>query len=371
MRLHKRQGFTLIELMVAMALTLFVMVILTQAFSLALDTFAGIKGIGDMQQNLRVATVLLRDDLKQDHFEGKRRLSDMTLSGQAGIVAEKPQAGFFAVGQGSPPNAANPAYTFEGAETGLLSSFRASDHSLHMTVKRRGNRAENFFTTSLQVPVGQEAVLGTFFNQSTAYNMTSAEYAVSTWAPVYVPNSTVAAYHSEWAEVMYFLVRTGSTEEPNNASSTIGTPTWSLMRAQFVMVPNGTSVSTLYPANSTLEFSTFAGMSCNPNPTNLQFFSPQDAANGQRVLPVNGAFNAARIGPSSTLVMPHVISFQVQIMPTTSNAFQDVPGGVYDTARINTPGYGNNFGLKAIQVTLRVWDTKTRQTRQVTIVQDM
>lgn len=45
-------GFTLIELMVAMALTLFIMTILSQAFTLAIDTFSALKGIGDMQVNL-------------------------------------------------------------------------------------------------------------------------------------------------------------------------------------------------------------------------------------------------------------------------------------------------------------------------------
>src|SRR6266849_6045380 len=79
MRARTRAGFTLIELMVAMALTLFIMVILSQAFVTALETFSGMKAIGDMQQQLRTAEVMLRDDLSQDHLEGKRRLSDQTL----------------------------------------------------------------------------------------------------------------------------------------------------------------------------------------------------------------------------------------------------------------------------------------------------
>ena len=100
---HKsRAGFTLVEMMVVMALTMFVMVILSQAFVTSLDTFSAIKGIGDMQQNLRVATTLLRDDLRNDHFPGKRRLSDVDLTtGQSLIAMQPPQAGFFALIQGS------------------------------------------------------------------------------------------------------------------------------------------------------------------------------------------------------------------------------------------------------------------------------
>jgi hypothetical protein len=58
-----------------------------------------------------------------------------------------------------------------------------------------------------------------------------------------------------------------------------------------------------------------------------------------------------------------VISFEVQMMPTGSNAFSPTVG-LYESRT-------SAFGLKAIQVTLRVWDNKTRQTRQVTLVQDM
>src|SRR4051812_40305194 len=101
MRTRSRTGFTLVEMMVAMALTLFIMVILTQAFTLSLDTFSGMKGIGDMQMQLRVAEVILREDLRADHLEGKRRLSDrgvvpidMPGAINPGIVLQPPQAGF-------------------------------------------------------------------------------------------------------------------------------------------------------------------------------------------------------------------------------------------------------------------------------------
>jgi prepilin-type N-terminal cleavage/methylation domain-containing protein len=68
-----RRGFTLVEMMVAMALTVFVMVILSQCFVAGLETFSGLKAIGDMQEQLRTATNMLRADLSADHFEGKRR----------------------------------------------------------------------------------------------------------------------------------------------------------------------------------------------------------------------------------------------------------------------------------------------------------
>ena len=273
MKNNARQGFTLIEMMVAMALTMFVMVILSQAFVLSMETFSAMKGIGDMQINLRVASTLLRDDLSNDHFEGRRRLTD------ADIVSRPPRSGFFAVHQGSansspgwnaataykvgsavtvagigymciqahtnmaPPNATywiTPArYTYEGLDSNGMPSYRATDHVLYMTVKRKGNRREDFFNTSLSG--GNE--LSYFFQRRTAYNVRvlpgSTAMADQTLTIPY-PGGATGFYASQWAEVVYYLKRTGSTEEPNNPTSGIGTPTFGLYRAEFVMVPDGT-----------------------------------------------------------------------------------------------------------------------------------
>src|SRR5262249_7897418 len=75
----KRRGLTLVEMLVATALTMFIMAILSQAFVTSLEVFSQLKGIGDMEEGLRTAATLLRDDLAQDHFEGKRRLSDVNF----------------------------------------------------------------------------------------------------------------------------------------------------------------------------------------------------------------------------------------------------------------------------------------------------
>ncbi len=72
----ERPAFTLVEMLVAMALILFIMVILSEAFVAGLESFRQLKAIGDMEERLRTASVEIRRDLSADHFEGKRRLSD-------------------------------------------------------------------------------------------------------------------------------------------------------------------------------------------------------------------------------------------------------------------------------------------------------
>src|SRR5207244_590745 len=56
-------------------------------------------------------------------------------------------------------------------------------------------------------------------------------------------------FNSPWAEVGYFLVQTGSTIEPNNASSTQGTPIYALCRVQYVVVPDNTRVNSTNPVD--------------------------------------------------------------------------------------------------------------------------
>ena len=332
-----------------------------------------------MQQNLRTAAVRLHTDLGNDHFEGDRKLGDPSLL----VASTKIQAGFFVVRQGSVASLAGPGYVNEGLDQNNVPSFRAVDHFLYFTVKLKGNRQENFFSTMLQPPA---ATVTKFFNLKTAYNVTSGTLSTETLS---LGNPY---YSSQWAEVCYYLEQTGSTEEPNVVNSPLGTPTYALKRAQFVMVPDSTNLNKpALAANqiTSAEFASVSTIACRPVGANVSFFSPIDAAMPTGLHAIDLATFTVPQAPvsappatvleqqlttSSTLVLPNVISFQVQIMPTVGNAFIDVPVAngfhLYDTTQFNAAG-ANTFGLKAIQITLRVWDFKTRQTRQTTIMQDL
>src|SRR5215469_16105443 len=97
--MRRRPGFTIVELLVSMALILFVMVILTEAFSAGLDTFRELKAIGDMQERIRSVALVLRTDLKRDHFDEARgyRLSDQDLR-----TMPPPATGYFRIAQRFP-----------------------------------------------------------------------------------------------------------------------------------------------------------------------------------------------------------------------------------------------------------------------------
>src|SRR5256885_344726 len=135
----RRGGFTTIELLVAMALIVLIMSILSQAFVEGLTTFRSLKGIGDMQENLRVAGVPLRNDLSLRHFQNNMKLSSgfgtsITIIGGVPVsVSQRPSEGFLRIQQGSPS-------TWEGNDSDGLPSYRATNHILHMTIHRIGSR---------------------------------------------------------------------------------------------------------------------------------------------------------------------------------------------------------------------------------------
>jgi hypothetical protein len=129
------------------------------------------------------------------------------------------------------------------------------------------------------------------------------------------------------------------------------------------------------------------GAAANP----LTFFSPNDLAQGSRTLnPANlanpgvafsrGSLNVASLTDlpniGATQVLSNVVSFNIRAFSpsslstsTASGTTGDVDLGApypatYDFRSATTP-------ISAIQISIRVWDQKTQQTRQTTIIQDM
>ena len=66
-------------------------------------------------------------------------------------------------------------------------------------------------------------------------------------------------------------------------------------------------------------------------------------------------------------MLKNVVTFNVRMLQSANagDNFTDPPGGVYDTGEATTNS------IQAVQITIRVWDNKTQQTRQITIIQDL
>src|SRR5262245_52803952 len=72
MRIQRRErvAFTLVEMLVAVALTLFIVAIIAEAFGAATKTFSTMRTAGQLQERTRGGAIVLRLDLAAEHFDG-------------------------------------------------------------------------------------------------------------------------------------------------------------------------------------------------------------------------------------------------------------------------------------------------------------
>ena len=424
-----RPGFTITEMMVATALILLLMAIISQTFGAATKTFNELRVVGQMQERLRTTSTIIRKDLTTEHFSGTfipgrsgPRLGDQRLD-QAGWVP--PDKGFFCIRQywaSVPEPTPLPLARFDGEG---LTSTRSDSHVLHFTSHLADVPASELYCASAPATTPGNAFP--------------------------VPGQNV--FYSRWAEIMYFLAATGDTTPAN--SSGVSLPIFSLRRRVRLLAP---------------ETVTFAGPMTGPNAANFIATYPEVAF---QAVPVQGAANQfmlrilgpdAVTSPGNRMVLPpspqtdvnglqtgddvlmtDVLSFEIKIawfnnpslngypspqhaplpsppapnMVTNGNSddpYADIPQvpanpalalnpapafsgqGVFDTwykhpqladtidwdrPQYNPTTGGNGFltpnqgqpplriNVRSIQIKLRVWDSKAEKARQVTIAQEL
>jgi prepilin-type N-terminal cleavage/methylation domain-containing protein len=436
----RRQGFTLVEILVAMALTIFLMLILTQCFVTSLQAFRDLKGAGDLEAGLRTAATVMRRDLAADHFDGKRRLSDpwlWTYAPNSTVRQGPPREGFFCLYQGSMPQNVQPdGYYEEGTDADGFFSRRAlmnqpgpnypvitPNQILHFTVKLRGNDQGSFFSAKVEGLPGVNSPLLTLGSPDSRFQLPK----------------TAQTFNSPWAEVAYFLYQ--------NGQSANGTPLFALYRRQKLLVPtqpagmskpggstsNSTAVgdalnwdprpNMVIPASATVAYQNISHW-VNPQggpQGRLYFNSPADVTVPERRF---GGYNITHYKPLGTgddLLLNNVISFEVKVLfavkgvpqgdfvnlyepivtqfgfPNRNTRFFANPAGpraldTWSSIKDDTPPLPANYttwnsggpnampiffapnfqmSVAAISVTLRTWDLRTEQTRQITVVQDM
>jgi type II secretory pathway pseudopilin PulG len=460
--MRRRTGFTITELLVATALILFIMAILAEAFVAGLTTFRNMKAIGDMNARLRAVESMMGDDLRADHFEGKRRTSDPGF-----WLYGPPQEGYLRIWHGSSLGSAS-FYT-EGNPDGI-DSYYATDHYLQLTAKKRGNNRGDYYTANL-LPHPNANVLA---NEQLLLGMGTPDSRYQ--------EAGSNALNSQWAEIAYFL-------RPNGASAG-GLPLFTLYRRQRVVAPfttNVVSVGNPPPTQQLMDLN-YQTLAVNPPPSSVQpnglplavkpyllelstsisaqgtlyFNSPRDLTVPERrfgmnqflpakianyaggiplrsdntlrypVLALNsvnyvspnyladdednaaaiaGNGNSSLSSEGNDVILTDVISFAVipifsgiplpdidatgqslnptfstlgvHVFDTWSNRADEFaarpqpPNTTYDYTiwndSVNDPAHmvPNTSVLTGIQISIRVWDTKTQQARQITIIQDL
>lgn len=488
MRLHTtrqpsvRAGLTLVEMLIALALSIFIMAILSEAFVKGLETFGQYKALADLEQRLRTFANILRRDLRAPHFENSKKLSECTASNKpmptldglkAGTftTAEalvlhqqlaqyrmvSPAQGFFSIEEwanrpGSPPGPATDRVTaiFEGQDSNSgKPSYRDQYDVIHFTSRLEGNDPSSFFYGKVRPgsPVDGIGKLG----GQTRYD---------------IPGNSI--YTSQAAELLYLLFNDDTVNLPGAGSPGGPIRTFNLHRQAWLLVPdqfsNGDPVVGGIPSATPI-FDTVVANFFDNNDLSAAL----DTIGGTPAMLLNtlsdvqhvvrrrgtGTVRLPRFNTTtgtadgSDIMLTNVISFDVKVFdpfaykiplgavgggPASGRgAYVDI-GDVYDnvantfaspysagaptaasaagdaltpafggpvstlpyvdpitgisvsdrfdtgTSRLEgTPGGANlspaapthRYPFTSIQITIRVYEPKSKQTRQITIIQDM
>ncbi len=354
-----RTAFTLVELLVAAALSMVIMGIIAVAFQKGVDTFRVLRSVGQMQEKLKSADMVLKRDLSAEHFDGNFRVGyngpfvhdqRMDLSGWT-----PPDQGYFEIQQGA-------ASTQEGVDSDGIPSYMATNHKLRFTTKLSGKRNEDWFYSVN----GTSATPGADVNFSTG---------------------TLAA--SRWAEIYYFLA-----PPPGNPSAN-GTPLYTLYRQERVLLgTNGAAANGFQTPASVAKAATRnggAGFTTTPapNPTIIPGATQGDdilltdvisfevKANWTVGTPPAGS--AAFATPFRTIA--NNPDWPFDDLQNTFSHFDT--GSMLDAGAMGVTDWNDptkfliigagvppmRVRMNALQIRIRIWDANAQQARQITIVQ--
>ena len=448
---NSRNAFTLVELLVAMALIILMLSIMSQAFVIATGVMQGLKEVADMQEKIRPAITLLQRDLGANHFEGSKKLSDPEFWDNG-----PPKEGYFMLWQDKANDVA------EGTTNNVTfsQSAAAANHMLAFTVKLSGKSPNDFFESSSFNFLTPPLFGNTFFNGAgTPLGMKDANIRRF--------ESDIKYIHSDWAEVAYFLgphnaagvvTADGNTDGKANPS-VLSLPYFNLYRQQRLVLPSYNIAGVTLPtagANEEIscELATFSFNKPSDltvpwkrmgNRTNVVNTQPPPMAPSvgltsasypkhylgypQTNMPLFSEYSSAT-KINTDIIATNVISFDVKLLTDNqydyqslstilgagSSYYNHVPVGNYGSPRVfdtwttdqgnagntipkydfgiwnsitgkwqpsgNTLGnnslipvwnWNNNTGLniKAVQISLRIWDQKSNTAKMFVIVQKL
>jgi type II secretory pathway pseudopilin PulG len=367
-RRTRRGGFTLVELLVAAAMMIMGMWLLSWVYQQGLESFRQARAQADLTGQQRMVTSLLTRDLQAAHFEDDdskpnhgRRLSDQTKGWLTGSYTP-PRGGYFRA-------RSTQVDAFESIQDGFASS-RSVSHYLQFTAILPGGPSQDLFSAA-------------------------------------VPANSTNQYYATAAEVTYFLYPNGMTTRSGGA----GVPLYDLYRRQRIV------------AHTTDDAKAYAAAAAQPDaPEVMVVLNQQMQTLPALTVPIMGGVQSVRLpGPDSFAplgitsnrygtdkLMSNVLSFEVKFTGVAADG--SIPGGwprpfasgntdfPYDTlpydGRIDTfsaqvPNWsaptniaqGSNpatwgapmkpLRITGVMIRLRTYDTRTYSSRQTTLTLDL
>jgi prepilin-type N-terminal cleavage/methylation domain-containing protein len=419
-----RKGFTLVELLVAMALILFIMSIVSVAFVDSTESFRIFRARAELSEKLRFITQTLRADLRANHFENNRRLSDPDF-----WEVGPPRAGYFRIEQASQGSVTN---TMDGDS--IRTAGPSEKHVLMMTSFLQGQDYRGFHSVSDTSLVPLRTWLGAngFASDSrletgNSYNSPDAEIAwfMGNTRPANMPAVTQYDFAKNSASfdrldagdlgvTLYKLYRRVSPMLPCDPASAAepGFDPTGLSRASAVSSAIGATI----PSNKRK----FNGVTSQFDPNSdvpfRRFFARYIGSNtvgGWKTAGFNSYLASDATSPGAAadyaVIADNVLSFSIEVWPEGGNNFSSISTAfgqqVFDTwcgrpadlswgvnadfASTNMAGVpkwrnaadanrvpmalngpnGLPKRLLAVRITIRLYDLNTKSTWQATVIE--
>ena len=361
-----RTAFTLVELLVAVALTLFLMAIIAEAFGAATKTFGTMRSAGQLQERMRSGAMVIRQDLAAEHLDGPYiggrggpRVGDQRMD-LAGWVP--PPRGYFEIRQFPNGLFPNQPGIYEPMAAGFpftdgegLTSSRADTHDMRFTVKLPDLPATELYSAELPatipvVPVnpGDPAVMP--FGNNPQINA----------FPVQAAPGTPTIVYSRWAEIQYFL-RPNGDMTPNGTNNAAQLPLYSLRRRvrllastgqnYLMTLPNATQLMAQYPDVA------MARIAQGPvaNTVILRVLGPEDVGYAGTTLAGDSlrmqyGAHAQKLSPAGVMyetgddiLITDVLSFEVKAAWFSSPTFEAIRAGSSPAVRPLIPTAPSTF----------------------------
>lgn len=430
---QRRPGFTLVELLVSFALILFIMTILSEAFGAAAKTFRALKAVGDMNKKLRIFSNMIRRDLAADHFEGRKRLSDPNFWANGPPTEGYFRIYQDANPTGEGYDLDN-VWSYQSVHQILqfASRFRGNDRDAYYVGTVSTNAPAPLAPTSNGADTRFEdlSIVGTNLYE---YRFPWAEIAYFLRPQVNPSGGAQDAangqplfslYRRHWLAAPDFSALSGPV-----LTASLG----SYLEVSCMTDPDTTHDPGALYFNSAMDLTEPPRRMGTKTATGVVLpflpYSPSKAFPGSSTLLsiptlAEDAVSTGTTSPltGSDLLVTDVISFDVRVLltpgpasaPTQGTEFVSVNDATVQAFKSNNPNYngatgpylfdtwskmtdnvydfsnwapgatgvnntipiyqnasGQLIGIRAVQVTLRIWDFKTEQTRQVTVVQDL
>jgi prepilin-type N-terminal cleavage/methylation domain-containing protein len=344
-----RRGFSLVEMLVVLAITALVLSLLASAYVMELRAIRSAKGLIEMDEQLTAAERQIRYYLRLPHFEGNRRVSEIGSSWT-------PSEGYFEVSGGS--------------------SDPATSDWMRFTVRLPANRPNEWFATG--VPVTNTA--GEAYHPLTGVPL--YKYPTSPVPPPATPPSP-PLYLAQWLEVAFFLSQQMDPDDPTNKVQMATVPLdhpgygnaaklYRLHLRKAALVPRRLSYPGKQPIdietdinNGRLDFS----VPVTPSPYELSTFPtptpPNYRPNTTQSVQSDPSKRLATqpSGDGRDILVSNVVSFDIRLFFSGSSTAQD-------SSWDDSLG-GSSPAPSGLEIRIRVFNPKTQQMRDIVIVESL